>query len=178
MNKNEILKRIIELEYQMFEKVRASNKECKDRPNTFKITREARFYPFSEKTLLSYLKDLKDACQNGRNLLEEKYARMDNLIPPLPESSLIKKIVEIEVRWVKELREKYPFVFSFNTEKFSAYLKAELETFSFETLQLYFKDVVSATGQGINLAEVSYNYLFTRIGMGTLEELNKRRKRK
>ncbi len=55
LNKEDLLRKIAEKEYQFFSEINAENPECK-RENTFKIMRISRFYPFSEDTLLSYLK--------------------------------------------------------------------------------------------------------------------------
>ncbi len=176
--KKKLLKQIIELEYEMFQQVITNNQKCKDRPETFKITREARFYPLSAETLSSYLGDLQQAKKEGRNLLMEKYARMDNLIPPMNSNPLIEKIVEIEGKWIEKLSVKYPRIFSSKPESFKSYLSCELETFSDRTLELYFKDVSKAKGEGKNLAEESYVYLFQKIGYSSIEELEGKLKEK
>lgn len=184
MKKNDklkILRQIVELEYRMFTDIKNAEGECRKNPGAFKINREARFYPFSLETLNSYLDDLRKASANGRNLLLEKYARIDGIIPPIQETPLIKEIVKIESRWVGELSEKYPELFSKDPEKFKTYLSCELETFSSRTLKFYLRDLKSALDKGTNLAEESYKYLFKKLGFSSFDELrekieNKRRK--
>jgi len=176
--KEKILKEIVEIEYSMFLKMNTSSEECRKSPEAFRLNREARFFPLSTQTLSSYLDDLLRAEVEGRNLLTEKYARIEGLIPPLQENPVIHKIVEIESEWIKELSEEYPELFSRNPEKFRTYLACELETFSEKTLRLYFIDVKSAREKGINLAEESYKYLFKKSGFSSFEEVRKRLKNK
>lgn len=158
----------------MFTSIKSAEGKCRENPETFKINREARFYPFSLEMLNSYPEDLKEAFAKGRNLLLEKYARIDGLIPPLRINPLITEIVKIESRWIGELSEKYPDIFSKDPEEFKTYLSCELETFSFRTLELYLRDLKSALDKGTNLAEASYKYLFKKIGFSSFEELNEK----
>jgi len=63
--------------------------KCKDREGTFILERKSVFKPLSYNTLKSYLNGLEDAIVEGRNLLKEKYLRMD-------ESSDIKDIKQVD----------------------------------------------------------------------------------
>lgn len=83
-SREELLKSIIEIELDMFERVRTAEPSlCKDKPETFKTMRRMTHYSLSTETLESYLEDLHKAEAMGKNLLTEKFARMDNKIPPL-----------------------------------------------------------------------------------------------
>lgn len=126
----------------------------------------------STETLESYLGDLNKAKVVSRNLLTEKYARMDNKIPPLKTNPTIDNVVKIEERWMKELSEKYPHTFKVGTS-FKAYLSSELETYSDKTLTLYFKDVSKAEKEGRNLAEERYTMLFKQTGYGSIAEVER-----
>ena len=170
-NREELLNEIIEIELRMFDQVRTSEPSlCKDRPGTFKVMRGMTHSVLSTKTLQSYLEDLQKAKAEGRNLLTEKYARMDNRIPPLKSNPIIDNIVEIEARWMEELSQKYPRTFK-RGPGFKIYLSSELETYSDETLKLYFGDVSRAEKEGRNLTEERYTKLAKQIGYGSIDEL-------
>ena len=144
ISRGELSNNIIEIELDMFEKVKtAEPSQCKDRPETFKVMRGMTHSSLSPETLESYLEDLYKAKAEGRNLLTERYARMDNIMPPLKTNPIIDDIVEIEAHWMKELSNKYPHTFK-SGPSFQIYLSSELETYSDKTLQLYFKDVSKA----------------------------------
>ena len=174
MNREELSKNIIEIELDMFEQVRTAEPSlCKDQPETFKVMRGMSHSSLSTETLESYLEDLHKAKSEGRNLLTEKYARMDNRIPPLKTNPIIDDIVEIEARWVKELSEKYPHTFKGGLG-FKIYLSSELETYSDKTLELYFEDMSKGEKEGRNLAEEQYTILFQKLGYSSIDEVEKK----
>ena len=172
----ELLNRIIEIELNMFMRVRTTEPAaCQERPETFRVMREMNHFFYSDETLRSYLEDLESALASGRNLLTEKYARMDDLIPPLKDNPLIAEIVGIEQAWMDELRDRYPLTFQNPAERFGTYLSSELETYSDRTLELIFKDLTGAKQEGRNLAEERYSYLFKKIGYGSIDEVEKKK---
>ena len=175
-NRKELLNNIIEIELHMFKQVRTSEPSlCKDRPETFKVMRRMTHSVLSTETLESYLGDLQKAKAEGRNLLTEKYARMDNRIPPLKTNRLIDDIVKLEGWWMRELSQKYPQSFKGESGGFELYLSSELETYSDETLKLYFGDVSRAEKEGRNLAEERYTKLAQQIGYGSIDEMERKR---
>jgi hypothetical protein len=125
----------------------------------------------STETLESYLGDLQRANAEGRNLLTEKYARMDNRIPPLKSNRSIDDIVKLEARWMKELSQKYPRSFKGGSAGFTVYLSSELETYSDETLKLYVSDVSGAEKEGRNLAEERYTWLSRQLGYDSIDDM-------
>ena len=174
--RKEILDAIIELELDMFQRVRTSEPSaCQERPEAFRAMRRMTHGVLSTETLESYLEDLKEAKAEERNLLTEKYARMQDLIPPLKFNPAIEDIVKIEARWTKELSQKYPHAFK-GEPGFELYLHSELETYSDRTLELYFGDVSKAEGEGRNLAEEGYTMLFQEIGLGSIAEAEEKAK--
>lgn len=178
-SREELLKQIIEIEIDMFERVRTTEPSlCKDTPETFKTMRRMSHSALSADTLESYLEDLQKANAAGRNLLTEKYARMDNNIPPLKVNPAIGKIVEMEERWMKELSGKYPYTFNRGSNEFKIYLSSELETYSDKTLELYLNDVSKADGEGRNLAEEQYTTLFQQIGYHSIDEVESKARSK
>ena len=166
-----LLNDIIEIELDMFQRVRTAEPSlCQERPETFKEMRWMTHSILSTETLESYLEDLQKAKAEGRNLLTEKYARMQNVIPPLKANPVIEDIVRIEAGCMKELSEKYPRTFK-GVSGFEVYLHSELETYSDKTLELYFSDVSKAEKEGRNLAEERYTMLFQQIGYGSIAEV-------
>lgn len=174
VDKEALLKRIVEIELGMFERVRAAEPtRCQERPEAFKAMRTMTHSALSAETLAAYLEDLEKALAEGRNFMTLKYARMEGKIGPLKENPLIQEIVQIEQRWMSDLARRYPHVIT-GGPGFAPYLSAELETYSDKTLEYYFRDVSQAAAEGRNLAEERYDYLFQRIGYGSIAEAEER----
>jgi hypothetical protein len=121
---------------------------------------------WSEPVLESYISDIEAARSVGRNLMTEKYARMEGIIDPLNPDALplIDKIVERECKWLEDLQEKNsnikmarpirrsqdtPTVVSSET-----YSRGEFETYSLKTLELYHEDNVAMEAKGMNRLEI------------------------
>ncbi len=174
MENMELVSRIVEIELDMFERVRTSEPAlCQEKPEAFKSMRAMTHSVLSKETLESYLEDLRQANMDGKNLLTLKYARMEGKIPPLKKNPIINDIVKIEENWMMELSLKYPRVIK-GTPGFSTYLSSEFETYSDKTIDLYFADTSNAQKEGRNLAEERYNWLFGKIGYGSIVEANEK----
>ena len=172
--REELIRQIVAIELDMFVNVKSAEPAaCQQMPRTFKAMRRMSHSAWSLETLSSYLHDLQIAAQAGRNLITEKYARMDNLIPPINQNPVIQCIVAVESGWIKELHEKYPLSVKCD-ERFEVYALAELETYSDTTLALYWRDVDCAREAGINLAEIRYEHLYMSLGYHSLEEVEQR----
>jgi hypothetical protein len=181
MEKGELIKKILRIELEMFKEVRADGPNpFQENPGGLLLARGAAFVNWSEEALANYLKDLQQAQQDERNLMTEKFARMDDLIPCLNENPLIDRIVEIEAAWETEVREKYPHIFGWGSKPdldkeveiadFENYLRCELETYSNDTLSSYFKNLHTFLGNLENLAEKTFTYIFRKRGFASLEE--------
>lgn len=173
-NKWDIIDQIIVMELDMFLAVRASNTDenpCQEDPKTFKVMRWMSHSVLSVETLESYLKDLQKAVRDNRNLMTEKYALMDNLIPhPVELNDIIDSISQQEVQWMQVVNEKYPSIMQDNIEHFANYMICEYETYSMETLNLLALDVKKAQDKGLNLTEMRYNNLFKRLGYKSVSD--------
>jgi hypothetical protein len=176
-DREELLRRIVDLELRMFLAVQASiPSACQEMPDTFKLMRRASFLVLSDETLRSYLADLEEAMDEGQNLMEMKYARMDDMIPRLNDSPMIDRIVEVEGRWMDELAERYPLTFKGRSDYAAGvYLRSELETYSGKTLESYYRDVTEAMGAGRNLTEERYAYIFRESGYDSIDDVEKER---
>ncbi|MBD3255125.1 MAG: DUF4125 family protein [Candidatus Lokiarchaeota archaeon] len=171
MKKEKLINKIINLELEMFQKVRTSQPSlCQEHPHAFKLMREMGFSVLSEETLCSYLDDLITAKRKKKNLLTEKYARMNNIIPPLKNNSIIGDIVHIEKEWMKRLNQRYPNTIKGKITYFENYLSCELETYSDKTLNLYFRDIKKAVESDLNIIEMRYEYLFRKLGYESIQE--------
>ncbi|WP_300465141.1 DUF4125 family protein, partial [Desulfobacula sp.] len=130
--------------------------------------------------LVSYFKDLVVAERSNRNLVFEKYARMDNKIPKTNNNPLIDKIVQIEEKWQEELNVKYPAVYNHmcrdmnvaaDGSNFKVYLSSELETYSDNTLSRYYEHVKRAFDDGENHSVEMLRQLAQKSGIDSLEKL-------
>ena len=175
----DIIEQVLDIELYMFQRVRsAAPAPCQSVPDNFRKIRGSIYEMWTKEMLQSYLNDLQVAQKKGRNLVTEKYARMDNLIPPLSTNPLIDKIVEIEANWQEELKTKYPAIYNRmcrstnpaqDGSNFSVYLKGELETYSDNTLELYYKNIKNALEKGKNLAMLALERLVKKGGYNDLE---------
>lgn len=180
-NKDKLIGTVLELEWNMFSDVRARYPvRCQENPEAFRLHRGAQFSVWSEEALQSYLDDLLKAQQKGQNLMTLKYARMENLIPPLSINPLIDKIVELEREAQKEIFSRYPNFLSRGRPieedspgitSFKTYLRGELETYSDRTLELLHRDIQQMKSRGKNWAEQVYTNLVKSIGYDSLADL-------
>lgn len=181
ISKWDLIEKIVDFELEMFLEVKSDsegeNSNCQDEPGTFKIMRWMSHSVLSENTIKSYLEDLISAKVDDRNLMTEKYALMDNLIPPINNNPIIEKIAEIEIQWMNTLKPKYPNLLQNSGEAFKNYMICEYQTYSDETLEFLLKDINTAKERGLNLIELRYNNLFKRLGYDSLEELEQKCKK-
>lgn len=172
--KQELIQEIIDRELNMFLNVTAREPaSCQENPEAFRFYRGVLFSVWSEAALESYRDDLIRADAKGINLLTLKYARMENSIPLINKNPLIDQILEIEISWTKELAAQYPNLHSRgraiddNDEKGSSiktYLRGELDTYSDNTLALYYQNQIQFLERKENLAEKVL--LATVVGAG------------
>jgi len=181
-----LIREILDREQEMFVSVPSRTPApCQSNPRAFRLHRGAQFSVWSEQALRSYLDDLRQAAGAGRNLMTLKYARMENLIPPLHRDprvlERIDRIVSVQVRWQRELAGRFPGLLgrgrpvedagaSGGATSFSAYLRGELETYSAGTLALLCRDTDDAESQGRNLTEGIYRRLVRDLGYRSLED--------
>ena len=187
MNRKEALvNEILERELEMFLSVPSRYPApCQSNPQGFRDARSAQFSVWSEETLTSYLNDLKTAAGQGNNLMTLKYARMENLIPPLHErpetGALIHGIVAVQLAWQREMIRKFPHLMGRGrpledveekegVTSFETYLQGELETYSEETLTCLHRDMMEAKSRGENLTETIYLHTVRKRGYKSIED--------
>jgi hypothetical protein len=74
-----------------------------------------------------------------------------------------------------ELSQKYPRNFMGGSGSFELDLSSELETYSDETLKLYFSDISRAEKEGRNIAEERYTKLSQQIGYSSINDMERKR---
>ncbi len=175
-----LVQSILDIEWRMFQKVKsAAPASCQSNNETFRKVRGSIFQIWPYEILSAYHDNLKAAFENGRNLLTEKYARMDNLIPPLNTNPLIDSIVDIETRWQKEMQAAYPQLYqrtcrssdsADNGSNFSVYLRCELETYGDETIRQYHQWVQDGLASDRNYSIEALENLVLKGGFESLDQ--------
>lgn len=171
-----LIDEIIEYELKMFLAVQnlGGTANCQQHPKAFKIMRKMSHSVQNIAFLQSYLNDLKQAKEKQRNLMVEKYALMDNLIPDLTCDERIGIIVEKEAAWRDITAHMYPHVIKHeDSTYFKNYLQGELQTLSPESLTFYYENVVQADKEDRNLIQERYAYLIKLLGYSSIEEYEK-----
>lgn len=188
---------IVALEWKMFQQVNniGGRAACQNNYKTFNVMRSSQIASWSDEVASSYLEDLKEAENSGRNLLSEKYARMmattapedyakiSHLLPPLEQgaSLLIDKIAEIHAEWSEEVQKKYPRLHgrgrpavparsSIGITSADTYLRGELATYSLSTLKLYLKHALLQKKQQVNGVLITLEAMVRSYGYRSLEE--------
>lgn len=180
--KRGMIEAIVTIEWEMFNNVDTCEPaSCQNSPESFWEIRTSIYEEWPGLLLYSYLQDLIAAKAEGRNLVVEKYARMDNLLPPLEENPLINDIVRIEAGWQEEIRDQYPTLYQYvcrttdtgDDYNFSIYLKAELETYGDKTIEYYHKHVSEAESNNENLTLNMLERLVKKRGYESLDHAEK-----
>lgn len=171
-----LIKEIIELELKMFQAVnsRGGTASCQETPESFRLMRHMTHYVLPANFLKSYKNDLTQAAIDNRNLMTEKYALMEGLIPDLNTSPDIARIVEIESNWRKEVAKQFPLsVHPEGHDNFCTYLKGELQTYSPKTLNIYLDYAEKKQKEQGNLVRERYEILMRNMGYQSLTHCEK-----
>jgi hypothetical protein len=115
MDRKEEIKRILELEWDMFTKAQSAGGRaaCQDDQPTFTVMRKAQAEIWSDETLQSLRNDLLQARESGINLMTlkyahmmevtfpEEYAQLKDALPPVSNTAfaLAREIVQIHAQW-------------------------------------------------------------------------------
>ena len=175
--KEQIVEQIVEIEVEMFRSVPTDQEPaCRAHLEAMQLHRRGQFAGWSQAACGSYLQDLQRAKAAGKNFMTLKYARMDDLIPPLSENPLVQRIRRRFLQWQEEVIAGYPNTMrgARDLDDFSNYLGAELETYSDETLELLAADVEARVRDGGNMSLEVYRYLARRSGYASLEQMEER----
>lgn len=191
-----LVKNIIDLEWEMFSQVenRGGRAPCQENGAMFADMRANQLEAWNGEMLESYYQDLREAKEEGRNSLGEKYGYMmertspaeyeeiKDQLPPrtLEKDYLIDWISEAHVTWQEELARQYPHLTgqgrvirksgdSLTTTSFETYLWGELATYSVRTLRLYAAYVEQLQKTGKSMNRMILENTVARCGYGSLE---------
>lgn len=183
-NKRSKVNKIVETEWKMFKALKNTGKRasCQNNYPYFKLMRESQYLTFNDELLDSYLNDLKLACENNYNLLEIKYAFMEETVDPnhyqkiknrLPKLSnfqqrLIFNISEVVLEMKEEydksphaqMRDNSSLYDTYDNASYETYLKGELSSYSEKTLYLYARMLQEFSQNGQNIVKLTTYYTY------------------
>ncbi len=191
---------IVRAEFSAFDKVKneGGRADCQDNWGTFEIMRKSQYNTWNRDMLIRYASDFDSALAKGRNMIEEKYARMEESTAPeewerLRDSfpvidsetkAIIEAIVAIQVGWMEEFASRYPKLASgarrihtredtpYDTS-YETYLRGEISTYSPQMLSLYGAFIADTASRGENLAQLTMEQsvkLYGYEGLDNAEE--------
>ncbi|MDE7205125.1 MAG: DUF4125 family protein [Lachnospiraceae bacterium] len=170
---------IAKAEFEAFDKVQneGGRASCQNNWPTFKVMRMSQYMTWTEDMLLQYLYEFKTNYAKGRNMIEEKYARMmestapfeyavfADQLPPVSEEkkAVMEQVIGLQVKWMEEFAAEYPNLaddarrihtsedLAYDTS-YETYLRGELGTYSDRMLEMYGRYIVAHAQEGRNVA--------------------------
>ncbi len=188
---------VTQTEWEMFQHVynTGGRASCQDDPDTFFKMRMSQWMVYSDEVLHSYLEDCRQAHEDGRNLMFEKYGRMmESTFPEeyeeikayLPDVTdkleIVEKIVRINLEWDADMLRAYPNLRNRGRvlttaedgimagSSMESYLRGELLSYSMHTLELIWKETREAYERGESLLKQTIANETLFYGYGSLEE--------
>jgi len=190
---------IAKAEFEAFDKVQneGGRAGCQNNWPTFKVMRMSQYMTWTEDMLLQYLYEFKVNYANGRNMIEEKYARMmestapleyakfADQLPPISaeKRTIIEQVIELQVRWMEEFAAAYPNLaedarrihtaqdLPYDTS-YETYLRGELGTYSDRMLEMYGRYIVAHAQANKNVAREIMENTVHFYGYQDLEAAN------
>ena len=188
---------VVQTEWDMFQRVynTGGRASCQDDPDTFFKMRMIQWMVYSDDVLHSYLEDCRQACEDGRNLMFEKYGRMmestfpeeyEEIKEHLPDVTdkleIVEKIVKINLEWDADMLRDYPNLRNrgrvlttaedgiMTGSSMESYLRGELLSYSVHTLELIWKETLEAYERGESLLKQTIANETLFYGYRSLEE--------
>ncbi len=203
MENKSLIEEIVRQEWPMFREVNGEERaDCQENYPMFVAMREAQFSAWDEASLRSYLGDLEDAREEGRNLLRDKYIHMMEStepehyvyfreeLPPVSERkrALVAAIWALLLPQTRAFREKYPNVARhgrpllssqerFGYASVETYEKGELMTYSEETLEKLKRCIEEKEARGVSFAAEIQTRGMLNQGFHSMEEAEEEARR-
>ena len=193
----QIIESIVQREWDQFQRTNneGGRAACQGNWPVFNQMRTSQFLTWPRPLLDSYLNDLVEADQVGRNLITEKCGRMmastapdeyrDHIEPYIPRLSAARlasqeRIIAVQVAWASEFRTHWPKLGAAmrvlttaedtpDATSFETYLHGELGTYSDRTLGLYEQMIDELSAAGRNLTEET---ILATVQLGGFTDLN------
>lgn len=190
---------IAKAEFEAFDKVQneGGRAGCQNNWPTFKVMRMSQYMTWTEDMLLQYLYEFKTNYANGRNMIEEKYARMmestapleyagfADQLPPISEEkrAVMEQVIGLQVKWMEEFAAEYPNLaedarrihtsedLPYDTS-YETYLRGELGTYSDRMLEMYGRYIVAHAQEGRSVAREIMENTVHFYGYQDLETAN------
>ncbi len=191
--KHDLIKKIIDIEYDMFDKTKniGSRASCQDNYPVFSLMRKSQYYTFNMSLLQSYYEYLNTAILDNHNIITYKYAYMEestdnnhfklikDYLPTISsyKKNVVEEIIKIVLDDLLIVLNKYPNlvncmrnVFTINDSiddtSYETYLRGELYTYSDDLLTQYAKFIVINKQSDVNIV---YNPMFYNAFFQDLE---------
>ncbi|MCD7809796.1 MAG: DUF4125 family protein [Erysipelotrichaceae bacterium] len=194
---------IITLEWKFMQETKHidGRAKCQDDYENFEKYRQAQFRVYNQEVLESYLYDLHQYENLGRNPITEKYGYMmassdptyyetiKDQLPIIDEDKLeiINAICQIEVTMKEEFNQQYPILASLSRmthsyedeieeTSFETYLRGELLTYSSQSLYLYGKMLVEMINHQQNIVTEIMQETVKLYGYQNIDEAQEKMK--
>jgi hypothetical protein len=167
-----LIDRIIDLEWEMAGSAAAGAGRPAAAPEdqgAFRVLRWMTHVVLPDDLLARLLGHLEQAKAEGRNLVAEKFARMEGPIPSQDAPAVITRLVDMEEAWMQAVHLRYPLTFPDVEGPFRAHLTADLETLPADYLEALCAFQTSCRDAGRNLIEERYEKLFRRLGYESIK---------
>lgn len=190
---------IAKVEFEAFDKVQneGGRASCQNNWPTFKVMRMSQYMTWTEDMLLQYLYEFKTNYEHGRNMVEEKYARMMESTAPaeyavfadqLPalsdeKKAIMEQVIGLQVKWMEEFALEYPNLAEDarrihtaedlpDDTSYETYLRGELGTYSDRMLEMYGRYIVAHAQENRNVAREIMENTVHFYGYQNLEAAN------
>lgn len=174
MQKNKLINKILEIEWQYFTKLNniGGRADCQDNKDDFIIMRKSQWETFNEETLNSYLDDLNSKenplfikyAEMMKYNMSEEYEKIKDKLPIITDMKIkiVEKIMSVYMKWEEEFFKKFPNYANMGRPLSSSsddeietsietYLKGELLSYSERTLKFYLKYIEEMEKKNVNL---------------------------
>lgn len=196
---------IAKAEFEAFDKVQneGGRASCQNNWPTFKVMRMSQYMTWTEDMLLQYLYEFKTNYEHGRNMVEEKYARMMESTAPedyatfadqLPtlskeKKAIMEQVIGLQVKWMEEFALAYPNLAEdarrIHTSEdlpddtsYETYLRGELGTYSDRMLEMYGRYIVAHAQENKNVAREIMENTVHFYGYQSLDAANAAKSKK